>query len=155
MAVSVNSVITGLDSSFADQAVTATAEKVMVNGDVIFTAVGDCRITNLFSECITANNATASTLQYRITPTTGSAATISGASATLANATIGTTVLLDGTALSTAPTITPSGVSFATVNRGIIFRSGTMSIVVGVGSTTGTWRHYIRYEPLEVGAYII
>ncbi len=58
--------------------VASTNAAVMVNGDTLFTMVGDVQILNLFSECISANDATASTLQYSITPTVGSATTISG-----------------------------------------------------------------------------
>lgn len=132
----------------------ATSSKVMVNGDIAFTSVGDCEIIGLWSECITANNATASTLQWQILPTTGSATTISGASTTLASATVGTIIVLDGGALATAPTIYASGVGLHTTARGIIFKEGTLKTVIGVGSTTGTWRHFIQYVPYETGAYI-
>lgn len=126
---------------------------VIVNGDVLFTAVGDVEIINLFSECISANDITASTVQYSITPTVGSATAISGASASLASALAGSTLTLDGTALSTAPNYATTGVSLGTI-RGIVFKSGTLKVVVGVGSTTGTWKHYLRYKPLESGAYV-
>lgn len=133
----------------------ATSPKVMVTGDILFTATGDCELIGIWSECISANDATASTLQYRITPTTGSATTISAASTTLASATVGTVVALNGAALSDAPNIYTTGVGLHTAARGIIFKDGTLSIVIGVGSTTGTWRHYIQYVPYETGAYIV
>lgn len=132
-----------------------TSPKVMVNGDTVFTAVGDVEIIGLWSECITANNATASTLQWQITPTVGTATTISGASATLASLTAGATIVLDGGALATAPVINTGGPGLHTTLRGIIFQDGTLKSVVGVGSTTGTWKHYISYIPYESGAYII
>lgn len=135
--------------------VVKSGAKVMVNGDQVFRAVGDVQITSLHSECYTANDATASTVQYKLTPTTGTATNISGASATLANAAAGAVVVMDGAALSTAPTVAATGVALNTTARGIIFRDGVLSIVVGVGSTTGTWKHYLRYEPLEDGAYVI
>ena len=134
--------------------VTNTNAAVMVNGDTIFTLYGDVQIMNLFSECVTPNDATASTLQYSITPNVGTATTISGASSTLASATAGTLVVLDGTALSTAPIVAPSGVSLSTTARGILAMSGVVKVVIGVGSTTGTWKHYIRYKALETGAYV-
>lgn len=132
-----------------------TAAKVMVTADGLFTAVGDVQILSLHSECYSANGATASTLQYKLTPTTGTAATISGASASLANAVAGTVVVMDGSTLAAAPTVAATGVALNTTARGIIFKDGTLSIVVGVGSTTGTWKHYLRYEPLEDGAYVV
>lgn len=127
---------------------------VMVNGDTLFTAHGDVQIISLFSECITLNNNVASTLQYSITPTVGTATTISGASASLADAPPGALVVLDGTTLATAPIYAPTGVSLSTTARGVIFLNGSITIIVGVGSTTGTWKHYLRYKPLEHGAYV-
>lgn len=152
MSVILYTTSSGTDVSSDHLVKTGTA--VMVNGDVLFTAVGSVQLVSLFSECVTANNTTASTLQYRITPTIGAAATISGATTTLASATAGTVVVMDGATLAAVPTISASGVALNTTARGIVFRTGTLSIVVGVGSTTGTWRHYLRYEPLENGAYV-
>ena len=153
MASQTNSSVAGIDGQSTKVAVTTA--KVMVNGDILFTAVGDVQITSLYSECYTANNATASTLQYNITPTVGTATTISGASTSLASAAAGTIVVLDGGAFATAPSVTASGVALNTTARGTIFRSGILTSVVGVGSTTGTWRHYIQYVPLEAGAYVV
>lgn len=135
--------------------VIATTAKVMVNGDTLFTAFGDVQVTSLWSECITANDTTASTLLYRIVPTIGTSTNICTASATLASAAAGTIVVLPGDAFATAATIATTGVSLNTTARGTIFADGTLRITVGVGSTTGTWRHYLRYEPLEPGAYVM
>jgi len=135
--------------------VSESATKVMVNADTLFTAVGDVEILGLYSKCITANNGTASTLQYAITATGLSQVTISAASASLANAAAGTIVALDGTALSTAPSVTADGVNLAQVSRGILFPAGVLKAVIGVGSTTGTWKHYILYRPRSAGAYVV
>lgn len=136
-----------------------TAPKAMVNGDVLFTiAGGPIQILNLMSTCITANDTTASTLQFNSTPNYGSAKTFSAASATLASATIGTTVLLTPTALTTAPTIITGangGVQLGLVAQNhITILEGTITIVIGVGSTTGTWRHSIVYLPMAPGVTI-
>ena len=132
----------------------ATA-KVMVNADVLFTVVGDVRILSLQSKCITANDTTASTLQYSIT-TAGGSTTISGASASLASAAAGVTAIWDGTNLATAPALTSAtGVGLAINTKGVRSPSGTITAVVGVGSTTGTWIHYVSYVPLEANAYIV
>lgn len=133
--------------------------KVMVNGDIIFTVSGGpIAIYNLMSECVTANDATASTMQYSSTPTVGSAATISGASASLANATAGTTAILMPTALTTAPTLATAangGVQLGqNVANRIVVKEGTIKVVIGVGSTTGTWRHFISYIPLAPNAKV-
>lgn len=153
MSVLVNSAIGG--STVPGGVVVAeTGTKVIVNGDTLFTAVGDVEILGLYSKCITANNATASTLQYSITATGLNQVTISGASASLANAAAGTVVALDGTALSTAPSVTADAVNLAQVSRGIFFPAGALKAVVGVGSTTGTWKHYLLYRPRSSGAYV-
>lgn len=131
-----------------------SAVKTMVNGDTIFTITGGpIQIVNLVSTCITANNGTASTLQYSSTPTYGSPATISAASATLASASIGTTAILTPTALSTAPTIVTGangGVQLGLVAQNhITILEGIITVVIGVGSTTGTWRHSLVYLPMS------
>ena len=144
----------GSQVSGVSELIVVTPAKVMVNNDIIFTASGDVQILDLVSECITANNATASTLQYSITPTVGTATTISGASATLASAAAGTIVTLVGDALATAPVISATGVGLSQTSRGIWFPAGTLKLVIGVGSTTGTWVHYLRYAPLEAGAIV-
>lgn len=131
------------------------AAAVMSNGMTLFTCSGGpVRILALVSLCITANDATASTLQYSITPTVGSAQTISGASASLANAAAGASVTLAGTALATAALYNANGPNLIANPGTIFFPVGTLTAVIGVGSTTGTWRHYIRYEPLVSGAVV-
>jgi len=130
-----------------------SATAVMVNGDTIFTiANGPIEIIDLLSECITANGATASTMQYQSVPTVGTATTFSGASAALTSATAGTTVRLAPTALTTAPVVVAAaagGVQLGTnVANRITAQPGTIKLVIGVGSTTGTWKHYLTYLPL-------
>ena len=132
--------------------VSATA--VMVNANVIFTVSGDVTVHDLVSKCVTANNATASTLQYQSVPTVGTATTVSGATATLASAAAGTLVTMVGDVLTTAPVISTSGVGLSQTSRGIFCPDGTIKIVIGVGSTTGTWVHYIRYSPMTYGATV-
>ena len=137
-----------------------SATKTMVNADIIFTiAGGPIQVYALQSVCIAANDGTASTLQYQSVPTVGTAVTISGASATLASATAGTTVTLNGTALATAPDIVTAangGVPIgANVANRIIVQAGTIKVVIGVGSTTGTWKHYISYRSLAPGVTVV
>lgn len=128
----------------------------MVTGATIFTvAGGPILVTGLCSVCQTANNATASTLQYEAISTLGTlTGTISGASATLASAVAGTVVALQGIALATAPVIGTTGVQLGSAVP-IVVQAGTINIVVGVGSTTGTWKHYIRYQPLATGVTVV
>lgn len=138
------------------QRVAVKAAAVMVNNDTLFTvAGGPISVLAIWSECVTANDATASTLQYSATPTVGSAQTLSGASASIASAAAGASVSLIGTALSTAALYNASGPNLGMSGAGsIIVPAGTIKAVVGVGSTTGTWRHYIRYMPLAVGVTV-
>lgn len=132
------------------------SDAVMVNADTIFTiAGGPIEIMELVSECITLNDATASTLQYSADPTVGAATTISGASASLANAAAGSGVVLNQTALATAPDLIDPLVGLTGVNaKGIVVGAGIITVVIGVGSTTGTWRHHLRYRPLRRGVTV-
>lgn len=136
-----------------------SAAAVMVNADIVFTiSGGPIAIVDLLSECATANNATASTMQWQSVPTVGTATTISGASAALTSATAGTTVRLAPTALDTALVIVAAsagGVQLGTdVSNKIIVMAGTLKLVIGTGSTTGTWRHYLTYVPLGTNSMV-
>lgn len=137
--------------------VSSTTKKVMVTGDTIFTTTGDVLIYALESECYTLNGATASTLQYSVTNnTTSTTATISGTSASLANLPAGATILAQLGALANAPVVTTAAGAGA-FPWGAVRVPGNSSIklVVGVGSTTGTFGHSVRYEPVEPGAAVI
>ena len=139
-------------STSEDHVAKSPSAKVMVNGDTIFTITNDILVYGLASECYTANNATASTIQYQVVNANGTS-TISGASASLANAAIGVSVVAQLGALANAPTVTSaSGVGVFPWGAVRIPGGSTIKLVVGVGSTTGTWKHYLRYEPFEIGA---
>ena len=130
-----------------------SATAVMVNGTIVFTITGGpIQIQELLSVCVTANDATASTLQWQSVPTVGTATTITGATATLASATAGTTVLIQPTALTTAPVIVAAaagGLHLGLVAQNhIIVKEGTLKTVIAIGSTTGTWYHCLRYSPM-------
>jgi len=150
---------TSIDAIEAD---TDLCEKVvkkdattMVNAQTLFTvAGGPIEIVGLVSICETGNDATASTLQYNATPTTGSAQTISAASGSLANAAAGASVTLAGTALSTAALLNANGPNLIANPGTIMVPIGAIDIVVGTGSTTGTWAHYLRYKPLATGVTV-
>lgn len=131
-----------------------TTPKVIVNADTLFTVSnGPVAILHIGSLCITANNATASTLQYQADGTDGAATTISGASASLANAAAGTVVAAVPGTLATAPAVYANGVGIGGTVP-IIVPAGVIKAVVGVGSTTGTWKHYITYIPLTPNATV-
>ncbi len=129
---------------------------VMVNADTIFTiAGGPIEILSLVSVCITLNDGTASTLQYSADPTVGAATTFSGASASLANAAAGSGAVLNMTALDTAVDLIDPLVGLTAVHtRGVIVNAGIITVVIGIGSTTGTWKHYLRYRPLSTGVTV-
>lgn len=135
-----------------------TVAGAMVNGATAFNISGLILIDELISVCDTANNGTASTMQWSFVPVTGSTTNISGATVSLASATAGTTIRLAPTALTTAPTIVAAssgGVQLGTnVSNRISLKDGAIKLVIGVGSTTGNWTHYLRYYPLSPGASV-
>jgi hypothetical protein len=144
--------------SLAEKAVATDPAAVMVNGTDVFTiAGGPIVVFDLISVCVTANGATASTLQWQADGTDGSAATFTGVSASLANKAAGTIVATLFTATSTAPGVYDNGVGIsraATTSAGMIVPAGIIEMVIGTGSTTGTWRHYMRYRPLTRGIVV-
>lgn len=132
------------------------APAVMVNGQTIFTVTGGpILIQCLASLCITSNGAVASTLQYSVTPTVGaSAQTISGASASLLSATAGASVTLIGTTLATAALLSANGPNLGPTTP-IFCPAGIITMVIGTGSTTGTWQHHMYYWALGPGITVI
>jgi hypothetical protein len=130
-----------------------TSAAVMTNALTVFTiAGGPIEIQNLLAVCITNNNVTGSTLQFSTDPTAGAATTISAASASLTNATAGTIVNITGT-LANAAVITVNGTAISQAGQ-IVVPVGIMTLVVGVGSTTGTWTINMRYKPLARGVTV-
>lgn len=136
------------DVQLLDSQVAVKSAATLVNGTTLFTITGGpIIIEELIALCITANDATASTLQFSADGTDGAATTISGASASLASATAGTIVATVPGTLATALAVYANGVGIAgTVD--IIVPAGIITSVVGVGSTTGTWEIRMRYRPL-------
>lgn len=126
------------------------AAATLVNGTTVFNVVnGPIIIKQIIAVCKTANNATASTLQFSADGTDGSATTISGASTSLANAAAGTIVATAPGTLATAPAVYANGVGIlGALAGGIVVPAGIITTTVGVGSTTGTWQLIIRYESL-------
>lgn len=126
-----------------------TPTATIVNGTTLFTITGGpIIIDELVAVCVTANDVTASTIQFSADGTDGVATTISGASASLASATAGTVVAMVPGTLATAPVLYTNGVGVAgTV--GIIVPAGIITSVVGVGPTTGTWKFLMRYRALS------
>ena len=122
------------------------AAAVMTNGQTIFTVTNaPLLILGLVSLCVTANDGTASTLQYSITPTTGAGAqTISNASASLASAAAGASVSLVGTALTTGANLNANGPNLG-MTAPLFCPLGSITLVIGTGSTTGTWEHHLYY----------
>jgi hypothetical protein len=141
----------------AEKSVFTTTPAVLVDATTIFTiSGGPILVTQLMSNCVTTCDTTASTLQWSLTPISpASAQTFSGASASLASAAIGTFVLLNFTSVSTAPDLKSStkGVSVGCVVtaaiHGFLLLPGIITTVIGVGSTTGTFQHFLRYRPMS------
>lgn len=139
--------------------VVKSAAAVMVNGTTIFTvAGGPIVILDLVSVCVTANDATASTLQWSADGTDGAATTFTGASASLANAAAGTMAVCLFTATTTAPSLYTNGVGITRPTSGqyggMIVPAGIITTTIGTGSTTGTWSHHLRYRPMARGVTV-
>lgn len=121
---------------------------------------GAIQIRELMAVCVTAQQAVATTLQWNSTPSGAgvTAATISGASASLSGVALGATVLLTPTALTTAPVVALAAaggvqLGLAAQNHIIILEGLLTSIVANPG--TGTWVHYLRYVPLGPNVIVV
>jgi hypothetical protein len=143
--------------------VTTTGAAVMSNGLTVYTVNGGpIRIVDLVSYCITANDTTASTMQWSADGTAAgqTATTISGASAALTSFAAGGCVFNTFTTLATAPVITATTGVFlygptASTGGGVVVPSGIITLVIGTGSTTGTWKHFMRWLPLDAGVSVV
>jgi len=135
----------------------SSATAVMVNADVLFTiAGGPIEVINLFSVVIADASGTASTLQYKYTHDTLGAATISGATGSLAAVTAGMMVTCQLTALNTAALVATEGATiFSTGPSRILLMPGTIDVVIGTGTTTATFKHYLTYRPLASGITVV
>lgn len=140
---------------------TSTGAHILTNGLTVFTiAGGPIRITDLASYCIVGADAAASTLQWSADGTVGAAATFTGASSSLAAFAAGGIVYCNLTALATAPVITQTnGVALAgpttSTGGGIYIPAGIITMVIGgADSTTGTYKHFMRWVPLASGVTV-
>lgn len=152
MSVVINEAVAGQTSS-DHTAVTSAA--VMSNALTIFNVVGDVQILSLVSECYTANNATATLVAYSAVSPSGTTA-LSGNTTTLASVTAGYAfIMTNASAVGESPLQGASGVLLNSASRGVRVPGGTaIKLTVTTGPTTGTWKHYIRWEPLEANAII-
>jgi hypothetical protein len=143
-------------SSYYTTGIANTGAAVMSNALNVFNVVGGpIVIRSLVSVCVTANNSTASTAQWATVATLGATAgTISGASASLASAAAGEILVLQGTALTTALLLESTGVGITANPASIVVQPGQINLTIAVGSTTGTWQHYLRYDPLFPSATV-
>ncbi len=140
------------------EAVAVSATAILANGTTIFTiSGGPIQILSLVSECVVGGDSAAATVQYSATVTGLSAQTLSAASGSTANAAAHATVTLIGTALSTAAVYNSKGANLGmSPPGGIVIPVGVITTVIGgADTTTGTWRHLLRYKPLVAGARVI
>lgn len=154
--------------AFADTAMNETAvtgsTAVMVDQNTLFTiAGGPINVVELLSVCVTSNGSTASTITYFAVPTSGTSQALTsvsaslasmpaGATAAIANSTVATTAAINVSSLG--PNVFAGGVAgIGTPN--IFVPAGTIKISVGTGSTTGTWKHYLRYKPMAPGVSVL
>jgi hypothetical protein len=120
----------------------------------IFTVVGGpVRVTELYGVVTTAIANTACTVVFTTNATGLSAVTISGASASIASAAVGTTISITGV-LATAAALTADQTHLAQAS-GIFVGPGTIAITTSGSPATGQIAFYCRYMPLSPGAAVI
>ncbi len=132
--------------------VAAAAVIASGNSTLWTVAGGPILVTELFSLCITVNDATATLLKFFADGTAGSAVDLCAASLTVALAAAGTMVGISGT-LATAAAILANGVGVPMLAP-LRVPAGIIGINAAVGATTGTWRHYMRYKPMVRGVTV-
>lgn len=146
--------IINISSNVNVETVVKSSSRVLTNGDIIFTIVGDVEISTIISECQITGTPAATTLQWQSAPIVGVSATFTGTSASLITAVAGSSLnVISG--LTTAPSLVVSGANNDnTYPLSVWCPTGTIKTVVALGPSTGTWIHYMRYKPLEDGAYV-
>ena len=129
--------------------VAAKDASIITNGGALFTiSNGPVLLKQIIGICVTDNDATASTVQFTLTPTVGSAVNLSIASASIASRVAGDIIILPAQAFTSAPTVAAVAAVNATDANTIVVPEGVISTTVGVGPTTGTWKWFFRYFPL-------
>jgi hypothetical protein len=135
-----------------------TGAALLVTGTTVFTvAGGPIIIQALLSLCMVGSDSTAATLQWSADGTVGAATTFTAASASRANQAAGDMIVCNFTALATAPDLVAAGVGLGPVltKSGIIVPAGIITTTVGSGpTTTGTYKHYMRFRPLAPGVTV-
>jgi hypothetical protein len=140
--------------------VSVTGASILTNGMTVFTITGGfIRITDLISVNVVDADSAASTIQWSADGTLGSAATITGASVSVASVAPGGIVNCDFTLLTTAPVIAANGVALqgptAATGGSVIIPAGVLKLVIGGADTTAsTWRHIMRWIPLEANVTV-
>ena len=147
--------------AYAKQLVSTQTEHVLVsattaltNAATIFTVTGWIKIEALVSECIATGDGGAATLQWSADPTVGAAGTISGATGSLATAVAGSSITLAGTALATVPLFSVTGPNLIANPGTVVVPAGIITTTVGGAASTATWRHILRWKPLQVAANV-
>lgn len=135
----------------------STGAALLVTGTTAFTvAGGPIKILGLLSLCMVGSDSTAATLQWSADGTDGAATTFTGASGSRANQAAGDMIICNLTALTTAPDLVAAGVGLGeVVTRGVYVPAGIITTTVGSGpTTTGTYKHYLRYRPMGPGVTV-
>jgi hypothetical protein len=141
----------------AEKGLQTNTPATLVNGTTIFRVIGGpILLQQLVSYCITPNDATGSTLLWSADGDVGAATPFTAACASLASFAAGGAIICSFATISTIPALAAQGVGLSgTTATGIIVPAGIITIVVGIGSTTGKWLHYMRYMPMAPQAYAV
>lgn len=151
--------LTGVDGLVQ---VTVTGAAVITTGQTVFTVTGGpIKITDLCSYCITANGTGAQTLKWQGDGSAaGQAATdITAASGDLVSFAAGGVVYANFTTLATALVITQTAGVFlsgptAATGGAVVVPAGIVTTVYTGGPSTGTWKHFLRWTPLDAGVAV-
>lgn len=133
---------------------------VLSTGTTIFTiAGGPIELVYIMSMCTTGADATAATLLYTTIPTGLSAVPISLASGSIANAPVNATITYAGTGSAAACVYNAGGTALlasTVAASAVIIPPGVINITIGSGpTTTGTWKHFIRYRVMGPGVTVV
>jgi hypothetical protein len=126
---------------------------VLTTGMTLFTiAGGPIELIDIMSICTTGGDATAATVLYTTIPTGLSAVPISTASGSIANAPVNATITYPGTGSAAALSYNAGGTflrASTAAGSTVIIPPGVINATIGSGPTvTGTWAHYLRYNPM-------
>lgn len=136
------------DGSYLAQKASLSLATATTNN--IFTVTGRVQLLEIFGTVQTTTGSTASGLKFQAIPTVGSTTDLCVTS-NIASLAIGGTVTITGT-LATALTASVQGAIISQATP-ITIKAGSIAINT-TATTTGNVAFFVRYKPLEPGAFV-